>query len=232
MIASQSIFCDDYRNIGGIMSGELVKKEKTRVAIMASGSGSTAEAFINGTIDGTVDAEVALVISNNPNAGVFDRVDRFNSRGLRIGKRVYNRTTHPGDAPKGQQTREEAEAILRDLEVNGIVLVLLLGYMKKIVPPLVGGIPILNTHPGLLPDTAGLHGIHVQEFAIAQGHKTAGQTLHMVDEGYDTGKVLAKNIIPIRPDHTPETLFADVQVTEKKHIAKDVDVFLKSRLHL
>lgn len=213
------------------MSAEIPSIDKPRIAILASGSGTTAQRFIEGTMEGTVDAEVALVISNNRHAGVLDRVDRFNSLGQKIGKRVINRSTHPGEAPEGEQTRAEAEAILHELEINGVTLALMLGYMKKAVAPLIGShIPILNTHPGLLPATAGLHGIHVQEFALAQGHTAAGQTLHMADAGYDTGKAIAINIVPIRHDHTPESLFADVQAVEKKYIAEDVDGFLKAYL--
>lgn len=200
--------------------------ERPRIAILASGSGSTAQRFIEDVEKGIIDAEVPLVMTNNPDAGVLQRVDAFNAAGHRIIKRIINNRTHPGIAGPGEQTAEAAEAMVRQLELSRISLVLMLGFMKKIVPPLVGGErPILNTHPGLLPASAGLHGIHVQEFAIEQGHEAAGQTLHLANHIYDNGKVIAVNIVPIRPDHTPETLFADVQVVEKDYIAPDVGAF-------
>lgn len=213
------------------MSAELPSIDKPKIAILASGNGSTAQAFIEAMMAGNVNAEVALVISNNRAAGVLDRVDAFNELGLNISKRVINGTTHPGEAAPGSQTQAESRAILDEMLVNGVALTLLLGYMKKVVSPLVDGpIPILNTHPGLLPATAGLHGIHVQEFAIDNGHQSAGQTLHLVDATYDTGEKIAEHIVPVRPDHTPQSLFDDVQVVEKANIAPDVDTFIRTRL--
>jgi phosphoribosylglycinamide formyltransferase-1 len=203
--------------------------ERPRIGILASGSGTTAEAFILGTQNGTVDADVRLVVTNNSDAGILDKVARFNKLGLGIDTKVINGTTHPGEAERGTQTRQESLAISQAFTEADITLVLLLGYMKKVINPLLRDFPILNTHPGRLPETRGLYGNQVQKFALSEGHRFSGQTLHAVKAEYDTGPTIAEHLVPIMPDDTAETLSAAVQAAEKANIARDVNAFIRER---
>jgi phosphoribosylglycinamide formyltransferase-1 len=204
-----------------------MSSERPRLAILASGGGTTAEAFLFGVRDGIAEVDVPIVITNNRNAGVLGRVAAFSAVwGLNIRTEVVNSFTHPGEAEPGAQSREEAEAIAELLAEEGVEHVALLGYMKKVIPSL----DTINTHPGLLPVTRGRIGLEVQRFAIEQGHEFAGQTLHQVDGEYDTGAIIAEHRVRIYSDHTPETLFDDVQKVEKANIAADIDAYLKGEL--
>src|ERR1043166_7754567 len=105
------------------------------IAILASGSGSTAEAFIHATQDGRVDAEVGLVISNNRNAGIFDRVKQLKEKyGLDIQTDVINSAIfgpRPGENwRKGEVTLNESEALYRVIDKGMFAHVALMGYMK------------------------------------------------------------------------------------------------------
>ncbi len=215
---------------------------KTPIAILASGSGTTAEAFIRSMHANDYDFTVPLVITNNPSAGVLERVRQLNeSLGLAIETRVISSKTHPAAADEivspGYQTTAEQTAILDALHAHHIGLVLLLGYMKHVGDRIVdeyGWLPshdihqarMLNTHPGLLPATKGLFGIHVQEAVLRQQTPGAGQTLHVVGAGYDEGPIVFEHPVDVQPGETAEALFARVQIVEKAHIAADVATFI------
>lgn len=216
---------------------------KTTVAILASGSGSTAEAFIRASVRGEVTADVVLVVTNNAAAGVVERVAKLNQElGLTIETQIINGTTHPTASDenvlRGCQTLAEQQALIETFKQRNIELVLLLGYMKKVGPQVVyeyGWRPeytqatqarMLNTHPGLLPATVGYIGVHVQEYVLANHLPEAGQTLHVVSEAYDDGPTVAVNKVPIEPSDTAESLFERVQLAEKAHLPGDVQQFI------
>lgn len=220
--------------------------KQARIAILASGAGTTAEAFIAECAEGTVAGEVALVICNVPDAGVFQRVDNLNHTfNLSIATKVVNKKTCP-PAPNeqvgpGQQTVSEQQTILKLLHEYDIDIVVLLGYMKLVGPMVVSEYGwkseytspyqarMLNTHPGLLPETKGYHGIHVQEHVLANRLPQGGQTLHVVSEAYDDGPVIAENRVDVMPDDTPDSLFDRVRETEKAHIGSDINHFIIER---
>lgn len=218
----------------------------TAVAILASGSGTTAEAFIRSIVAEHQELSVPLVICNNSKAAVFERIAHLNDElGLNIETLLINGQTHPAspdeDVAHGQQTAAEQRAILETLRANSIDLVLLLGFMKHIGADIInayGWQPsftsiyqarMLNTHPGLLPATKGLFGVHVQEAVLKQEKPEAGQSLHMVSTGYDEGPVVFEHHVHVNPGETAEALFARVQQTEKAHIASDVAEFIRKQ---
>lgn len=214
-----------------------------RIAILASGSGSTAEALITDLYKRQYPCKVALIICNNPKAFIFSRIRKLNTT-LGLGIKAVTISSHqPGSNDPivaGRQTPSEQEAILALLEQYSIDLVLLLGYMKMIGERIInayGWLPayssvyqarMLNTHPGLLPATIGTHGLGTQSFVLTQGLREAGQTLHVVGDAYYTGPTVAEHRIIVASDDTAETLFARVQAIEKNHIANDVMAFLEA----
>lgn len=198
---------------------------RKRIAILASGSGTTAEALIHATRNGVLDADVVLVITNNADAGILQKIERFNKQGFGIKTLVINASTHPGQCVPGTQTTEEATAIYEAIQDNHIDLTLLLGYMRKVVEPLLR-LRMLNTHPGLLPITRALHGDQVQKFVLENKHEFTGQTLHEVNTEYDAGKTIAEHKIHVMPWDTDETLNAAVQLMEKAYIGVDVNGYL------
>ena len=218
--------------------------KRAAIAILASGSGSTAEAFIRNVQTQNYPLNVRLVICNNPDAFVFERIKHLNSElNLNITSVVVNGHTQAAERPPlhGQQTDEEQMAILELLQKHNIDCVLLLGYMKRVGTRLIsryGWLPehtsiyqcrMFNTHPGLLPQTIGTHGLGTQEYTLAQGMTEAGQTLPAVAHEYDTGPTVAEHRVVVEPDDTAETLFARVQTAEKEHIASDIMTFLTAQ---
>jgi folate-dependent phosphoribosylglycinamide formyltransferase PurN len=220
-----------------------------RIAILASGSGTTAESFIKSVASKDVDAEVVLLICNNKNAGVFDRVKKLSGKlGLDIRFLHIGKTNYPpqkGETVEyGRQTKAEEAAILEALDEMDIDLVLLLGYMKLIGRSIVDKYGwkeeyqsvyqgrMINTHPGLLPATKGLYGIHVQEKVLESGTE-AGNCLFIVDSEYDDGPVISQHKVVMMASDTPEALFERVKESEKTHLAEDIDRFIREqRQHL
>lgn len=214
------------------------------IVIMTSGGGTTAEAFIRAGARGKIETEVGLVICNNPKAGILERVEALNKElDLTIKTIVINSRTHPsaGRMTPGKQTEAEESAILDAIKSGNFGLVALMGYMKKIGPRLVREFGwqtdytdsreamMVNTHPGLLPETKGFIGVHVQEHVIKKKLPYGGQTLHVVAENYDDGPIIAEHRIKVEPEDTPESLFNRVRAVEKKYLPRDIEDFIKSR---
>lgn len=219
---------------------------RPRIAILASGGGTTAEAFVRAGAAGQIDAAVGLVICNNKHAGVFQRVADLNKEfGLDIQTAFVNGKTHPAKPGEkvrlGDQTQAEEAAITQLIKDGGFDLVALMGYMKRVGSGLVhefGWRPeyaqpeqamMVNTHPGLLPETKGLYGIHVQEYVLRNKLAHGGQTLHVVAEDYDDGPTIAEHKIAVKPGDTPETFFDNVQKVEKQYLPMDIDAFIRKR---
>jgi len=220
---------------------------KPRIAILASGGGTTAEAFIRAAQAGEIDVAVGLVIVSRRDAGIFQRIERLNQEfDLSIEAVLISHKTHPAaigeDVGRGAQTIGEELAILTKLLSGSYDLVALMGYMKKIGPNLIkafGWLPeytsmfqtkMVNTHPGLLPDTKGFYGENIQKYVLDNHLPYAGQTLHAVSEEYDAGPIIAEHKVPVEPNDTPATLFARVQAVEKQCLPKDIEDFIHARL--
>ena len=222
---------------------------KASVAILASGEGTTAEYLAEYFIKTQSHAQVSCVISNNKAAGVFRRMQRLNDvygasiNCLHIGKDNFPATEHE-TILAGHQTQAEISALETVLEEGAYDLILLLGYMKLVDAALVRRFgwhdeytspyqaSMLNTHPGLLPATKGLFGIHVQEYVLSEGLAEAGQTLHVVAEKYDEGPTIAENRIPVEANDTPEKLFERVKEAEKRCLPGGVLKFISTRQEL
>lgn len=217
---------------------------KAAVAILASGSGSTAEALIRAVQGQDYPYEIRLVVTNNPDAFVLKRIESLNDEfGLNIETAVISSSTQSSLKPPvhGEQTAEEQATLIKIFEKYHIDLVVLLGYMKRIGTQLtdtygwqtdfksIYQARMLNTHPGLLPETKGLYGIHVQEAVVERRLPEAGQTLHVVADAYDEGPTVAEHRIPVEPGESAEALFDRVQQTEKAHIAADIADFIQAQ---
>lgn len=228
----------------------------TPIGILASGDresgggGSTMARFIEGTQTGEVDAEVRVVVCNNPKGtvGIYNHIDRLNRQfGLDIPVLTINGTTHPLGKNERGQTNEESSAICEALGVRGVTHAILLGYMKQLNGELVeeyGWHPrfkaqdpehngvyfahALNTHPGILPETADTHGIGASQRAIDLGLTYTAHTLHVVGSGIDTGPTIAEHSVPITTSN-PDELFQTVQKEEKIKICGAINTFLHAQ---
>ena len=178
-----------------------------RLAVLASHEGSTLQALIDARADGAIDAEVALVISNNSQAGAMARAKTAGIPTLHISAKTH------GDEAGADR------AIVDALQHAAVDWVLLLGYMKKMGPNILHEYQgkIINTHPALLPDFGGkgFYGRKVHEAVQASGVRESGATLHLVGSEYDSGPILAQVRVPILPEDDVHAIEQRVKQAEK-----------------
>ena len=178
-----------------------------RLAVLASHRGSTLQALIDACADGAIDAEVALVISNNSQAGAMARAQTAG-----IPTQHISAKTHGDEAGADR-------AIVDALQHAAVDWVLLLGYMKKMGPNILHEYQgkIINTHPALLPDFGGkgFYGRKVHEAVQASGVRESGATLHLVGSEYDSGPILAQVRVPILPEDDVDAIEQRVKQAEK-----------------
>lgn len=181
-----------------------------KIAALASHGGSILQAVIDACEQGRLPAEVVLVISNNSDAFVLERARRHS-----IETRHLSARTHPD--PDALDA-----AIESALVESGADWVLLSGYMKKLGPRTLARFQnhILNTHPALLPKFGGMgfYGRRVHEAVLAAGESETGATVHLVNDEYDAGAVIAQAPVPVRPSDTAAMLEERVKTAERKLI--------------
>ena len=178
---------------------------RLRLGILGSGSGSNMQAILDAIDAGTLDAEVALVLSDNADAFILERARK---RG--IAAALIDCRGHPLRFPDEAQ-QETAAA----LSAAAAELVCLAGFMRLVRRPLLDAFPgrILNIHPSLLPAFPGLR---AWEQAVAAGASESGCTVHYVDAGMDTGPVILQEAVPVLADDSPATLHARIQQVEHR----------------
>jgi phosphoribosylglycinamide formyltransferase-1 len=174
------------------------------IAIFASGSGTNAENIIR-YFSGSGMIKVAVVLSNNPKAGVHGRANR-----LGIPSFVFSRDEFT-----------EAGPVIRKLEEYDVDFIVLAGFMIKISGRLLDAFPrkIINIHPALLPRYGGkgMYGMYVHEAVVAAGEKESGITIHYINEQYDEGAIIFQAACSLEPDDTPEDVASKVHALEYTH---------------
>jgi phosphoribosylglycinamide formyltransferase-1 len=159
---------------------------RIKVGVLASGRGSNLQALIDASLEGRIDADIAIVIS-----------DRRDAMALVRAREAGVDAHYVDPRRKGARLTEESESqIIRLLDGAGVDLVALAGFMRILSPRLVRHFSgrILNIHPSLLPSFPGLH---VQKKALEYGVKYSGCTVHFVDEGVDTGPIVVQAAVPV-----------------------------------
>ena len=182
----------------------LIYDKMKKIAIFASGSGTNAGNIIR-YFAGSHAVKAALVLSNNPEAGVLARAS-----GLGVPSFVFDRGAFV-----------EASAVLEKLEAYSIEFIVLAGFMNKISQPLLDAFPgrIVNIHPALLPKHwgKGMYGMHVHEAVIAAGETESGITIHYVNENYDEGAIIFQATCPVLATDTPAELATKIHALEYAH---------------
>lgn len=176
---------------------------KTRLAVLGSGSGSNCQSIFNAIDDGRLDAEVVMVLSDNPEAYILERA---RLRGVPTG--VLDCAGFKNKFPL--ETQEKLAAQLKEL---GVDMICLAGFMRLVKAPLLEAFPrrILNIHPALLP---AFPGVEAWKQALEAGATQTGCTVHYVDAGMDTGEIIMQAYVPVLPGDTAESLHARIQVQE------------------
>lgn len=167
------------------------------------------QAIIDACENGSLDAEVAVVISNNSDSMALDRASRHGIKNYHMSS-----VTHPEFA----SLDEAILSTLREMDVN---LVPLAGYMRALGPQMMSfyGKRILNVHPSLLPRHGGkgMYGDRVHEAVLRSGDPFTGATVHFVEGDYDTGPMISQVKVALEADDTVETLRERVQRAERSH---------------
>ena len=166
---------------------------KTRIAVLVSGGGTNLQALIDAEKRGELpDGEIALVVSNNPDAYALTRARKA---GIETAVCVK-----PGMEGK----------LIEALRAHDIEMIILAGFMAILSKNFVSLYPdrIINIHPSLIPSFCGegFYGLHVHEAALKYGVKVTGATVHYVNEIPDGGRIICQKAVEIREDDTPETL--------------------------
>ena len=168
-----------------------------KIGILISGRGSNMVALVDAVASGDIpDSEVAVVISDQPNAAGLTRASERGVETVVIEKDGRKRAEHDAE-------------IVTALKDRGVELVCLAGYMRLLSPDFVRAFPnrIINIHPSLLPSFPGLD---VQQQAIDHGVKVSGCTVHFVDEDLDAGPIILQRVVEVKDDDTAETLAARI----------------------
>jgi phosphoribosylglycinamide formyltransferase-1 len=172
-----------------------------RLGILASGSGSNFEAIAQAIADGKLNATIALVIYNNPNAAVIERARRLGVKAILLDHRLYKR-------------REDLDlAIVETLRQHQVDWVIMAGWMRIVTAVLLDAYRdrVLNIHPSLLPSFPGIRAV---EQALAARVKVTGCTVHFAHLAVDSGPIVMQAVVPVMGDDTVETLHQRIQTQE------------------
>ena len=172
---------------------------KKRIAVLVSGGGTNLQALLDAEAAGKLPhGEIALVVSNNPNAYALERARLAGVPGAVITRKEC-----------GSQAAFEA-TLQAVLERNGTDLIILAGFMMILSESFTSKWPkqILNVHPSLIPSFCGegFYGLKVHEAALAYGVKVTGATVHFVNEIPDGGEIILQKAVDVLPGDTPEVL--------------------------
>jgi len=176
---------------------------KLRLGVLGSGKGSNFQAIMETIREGRLKAEMRMVISDVQQAGVLNLARKFNVPSHYVPPGRFRTKLEP-------EIERKIVRILQDAEVE---LVILAGFMRVLKEPMLNAFAgrIINIHPSLLPKFRGLE---AWTQALKANEQVTGCTVHYVDAGVDTGKILAQKSVPILPNDTPELLHARIQNAE------------------
>ncbi len=188
-----------------------------RIGVLVSGSGSNLQSIMDACERGGIDGQVAVVISNVPDAYALER-----ARDRSIPTVVLSHN----DYPDRSVFDRELAITLKEYRVD---LVALAGFMRVLSDEFLGEFPgrIMNIHPALLPSFPGLG---VRRKAIEHGVRFSGCTVHFVDAGVDTGPIIIQAVVPVYPDDTEEELRDRILALEHKIYPKAIQLFAQGRL--
>ncbi|WP_422486068.1 phosphoribosylglycinamide formyltransferase [Gudongella sp. DL1XJH-153] len=186
---------------------------KVKIGVLVSGGGTNLQALMDACENGEISGEVVLVISNREGVYALERAEKMNIRNKYLDPKKF-----PGEAYDKE--------LLRNLKEEGVELVVLAGYLRVLSPLFIEEFRnrIINIHPSLIPDFCGkgFYGERVHKAVLESGVKKTGATVHLVDEGTDTGPILMQESVPVLMDDTVETIQKRVLEVEHKILVKAV----------
>ena len=192
---------------------------KQKLGVLCSGRGTDLQSIIDAIGRGEVNAEIAVVLADKPEAFALERAKKAGIKAVCVNRKQYD----------GRESFEKA--LIAELEEAGVTLVVLAGFMRILTPVFVHHFAgrIMNIHPALLPSFPGAH---AHRDVLAYGVKVSGCTIHFVDEGTDSGPIIAQAAVPVLDDDTEDTLGARVLAEEHKLYPQVIEWYCEGRLHI
>ncbi len=186
---------------------------RLKLAVLASGAGSTLQNLLDACADGRVPGQVVLVVVSRPGLGAEAKAA---SAGVEV------------------LTSRDAGAIFAACDARGVQLVCMAGWLVHTPIPPAWENRVMNVHPSLLPSFGGqgMFGRHVHEAVLAHGCRVSGCTVHFVDNHYDAGPIVSQRCVPVEPDDDATSLANRVQAVERELYPAAVRHFAQGRLRV
>lgn len=197
----------------------IMEPRRLKLAVLASGRGSNFDAIYSAIAQGELEADIKILLSDQKQAPALEKAASRGIEALHINPRDY-------------KNRDEYEnymvSKLREHEVD---LVVLAGYMRLVGKVFLNAYKwrIVNIHPALLPSFTGLH---AQQQAVDYGVRYSGCTVHLVDEGMDTGPIILQAVVPVYQEDDEESLAKRILVEEHKNYWRALQLFAEGRLFI
>ncbi|MFO7889608.1 MAG: phosphoribosylglycinamide formyltransferase [bacterium] len=196
--------------------------DRLQLAVFASGRGSNFSAILDKIKQGALDADVKLLVTNNKNAGAVKTALVHKIPFVFIKRSMFN------------NRQDFVEKMLMILKEHRITFIALAGYMKKIPSEVITEFKnkITNIHPALLPcfGGKGMYGHHVHEKVLESGCKVTGVTVHLVDDKYDHGPIVAQKCVEVKNDDTAKSLADSVLKVEHQIYSEVLQFFAENRV--
>ncbi|MBN2541399.1 phosphoribosylglycinamide formyltransferase [bacterium] len=198
--------------------------ERIKIAVFVSGGGTNLQAIIDAVNNGALDVDINLVLSDRMDAYALERAQNAGISTVYINSKDF------------KEREDFIDRFLRLMEEYDVNFIVLAGYMKKVPPELVRKFwgRMVNIHPALIPAFCGkgYYGMKVHQAVIDYGVKITGVTVHLVDEQYDHGAIVAQMAVEVRDTDTPETLAERVLEYEHKIYPLALQLFAEGRVEI
>lgn len=190
-----------------------------KIGVLISGSGTNLQAIIDRIAAGTLDAEIVMVVSSRPDAQGLKRAEAAGIQTLTLSKEIY---AEPIVAD---------EVIATTLKQAGAEYVVMAGYMRMVRGPILASFPnrVINLHPALLPSFPGAHAIRD---AYERGVKVTGVTVHIANEDYDAGPIIAQKALAVEEDWSVEVLEEHIHAIEHQLYPDTLQLIAEGRVHV
>jgi len=193
-----------------------------RIAVLASGGGTDLQSILDACEAGQIDGKVIVVISNNSDAYALERAREFGAKAIHIDHR-------------GKSREEHEREIVHELTLHGIDLIVLAGWLRVFTPYFIEKYKnkIINIHPALLPKYGGkgMHGLKVHKAVLDSDERESGCSVHFVTEDVDEGPVIARMMVPVKPDDTVQSLQERVLAAEHLLLPMVVQWFAQGKVY-
>ncbi len=196
--------------------------DRLRLGVLVSGGGTTLQNFIEAIEAGTLNAQVACVISSSPDAYALERAAKHGIPAASVVRSEFDSVENFSDA------------IFEILDEHNVELVTLAGFLKLInVPGRYEG-RVMNIHPALVPCFCGdkMYGMKVHRAVVERGVKVSGCTVHFADNVYDNGPIIVQKAVPVYDTDTPEDVQKRVFEKEKEAYPEAINLFAAGRLRI